>query len=245
MNNQLKNFKSQFTEFFDKLSEQIITFEKEKKENQDRLNEIQDQLEEIENFKKVSVVSSLNKTISQQLNEINVLKKQLEQSEIRNGKLQDTITDLKRQLKKNNETGSASSLSYDSDKSEITDIVSEVNSPVQNVEIDNISVENTEVQNIEVENTEVQNMEVENTEVQNTEEEDAEVENGSEGEEEITVEFTGEEKVVKKITYKEILIDNKKYYLTEDNGNIFKRLKEGKVGKKVIGNINNDEIFHM
>ena len=66
----------------------------------------------------------------------------------------------------------------------------------------------------------------------------------TDNEEEITMEYTGGEKIVKKIIYKEILIDTKKYYLTESDGNIFKRLKEGKLGKKVIGNINNDEIFN-
>ena len=111
MNDQLIDFKNQFNGFFDKLSLQISTFEEEKKENLNKLNDIKDKLEEIENFKKVSVVSSLNKQISQYLNEISILKKQLELSEKRNN-------ELKKQLKENRNNDSSSSLSYDSDKSE-------------------------------------------------------------------------------------------------------------------------------
>ena len=59
----------------------------------------------------------------------------------------------------------------------------------------------------------------------------------------VAIEYTGQEKQVKQVSYKEVIISKKKYYLHEKDGNLYKKLKEGKVSKKMIGNINNENIF--
>ena len=68
-------------------------------------------------------------------------------------------------------------------------------------------------------------------------------EDEDQAENQIEIEYTGEEKQVKQILYKEVIISKKKYYLSEKDGNLYKKLKEGKVSKKIIGNINNENMF--
>ena len=215
---------------------------------------IKDQHSEIESFKKVSVVTSLNKQLTQNQNEISILKKQLALSEARNLKLQDTINiHNKKDIEIDNiieadvnvpETNNTKVAETNAEVAETNAEVAETNAEVAetNAEVAETNAEVAET-NAEVAETNTEVAET-NAEVAETNTEVAET-NNTEGSETSNIEV--EKPIIFKYTdvvkesddntrqYKEIKY-NKKYYYVYDT-EVFKKLKHGKVGKKSIGSL--------